>query len=214
MVRRWAPGALILLATALVQQLMPVLAAEEFVQSRPVRMNDAEFSVATPDQLVAGKPAELELRIKNLTQKKLIFPVFDSIKLELNDSKGMPIGVSGARRASKPLPAMSVGPGECKSVIMNASVAKDADGVRLTVEDGTGFAFVSRVLKPGAIRLNLSYTSKPRTKSGSADAQSWVGEAATEDIEIKLSDGSAPAPPAVLPGSGDDASLQQLPGLP
>jgi hypothetical protein len=177
------------------------LAEEAFVQSRPVKMGDAEFSIAAPELLTAGTPAEMELRIQNQGRAKVSFPMLGTTKLEFTDAKGMSIGATGARRSSKSVPALVLNPGETKSAKFVVSVSNETDGVKVSLEDGTGFAYVTRVVKPGIVRMNLTYTNK---NTGTPALKNWVGEAQTEDLEVKVSDGTKPVAPPPVPGASEE----------
>lgn len=199
-------AALIVLFSSLVRPVE----GEELLQSRPMRMNDAEFAIAAPEKWVPDQAVQLELRIKNLSAAKTMFPLVNTMKLELSDSRGMTLGLSNNRQSTKPVAPLILKPGETGSHILKSSVAKDGDAVRLSVDDGTGCTYLSRPIKPANVRLSLTYSNKIQSRS--ADSKAWTGEAITEDLEIKLSDGSTPPPNAVSPDASDAETPSLLPG--
>ncbi|MBY0550383.1 MAG: hypothetical protein K2W95_24100 [Candidatus Obscuribacterales bacterium] len=189
---------------ALMIGLLP-LSAADLCQSRPVKINNAEFVLVASDKFVAGEPAEMELRIKNLSTEKVAFPLFDTVKIELNDKKGMAVSCGGGRRATSMLPPLVVPAGETGVAKFKAYATADSSGVRFNFEDGTGTICVSRAVKPGALRANLTYSNRSTGVKPAVAARIWSGDAATEDVEINLSDGSEAEKPA-LPGSDGSAA--------
>lgn len=184
---------------ALMIGLLP-LSAADLCQSRPVNINNAEFVLVASDKWIPGQPAQLELRIKNLASEKTVFPLFDTVRVELTDSKGMPVSCGGSRRATNMVPPMVVLPGQTGVAKFKASATMDSEGVRFNFEDGTGTVCISPALKPGTLRASLNYSNKS-TAAKSAGGRIWIGDASTEDVEIRLSDGGEEPEKPAVPGS-------------
>lgn len=192
---------------------IPAALAEEVQQqTRALRVNEAEFSVAGPEQLTVEQPARISLKIKNLSTKKTSFAMDGAIKPELSDAKGMPIAFTTTKKASGASPPMVIAPGEQTSLDFITTIDKDPEGLRLNLQDCYSIRFSALLRKPATVRLSFSYVSKGAATKNSPGGKIWLGEATTEDIELKLDDGSKPAP-AGAPSDG--AELTPLsPGTP
>lgn len=167
------------------------LCAAELRQSPPVKMNNAEFVLVAQDEWVAGQPAEMEFRIKNLSQAKLTFPVSDNIKLELSDSKGMAVRCPGGGSKLTEVKPLALNPGETGVVKFKTDVTADGGELRTRFTDERGMTYVSApVSNNSSLRVHAAYSNSK--SAGGAGMKYWTGDALTEDLVFKVSDGSGP----------------------
>jgi len=168
----------------------------EPVESAPKVIDGLEFSVVTQSEW--GNPANIntridqvimQLRIANHRDKPVLFPTFDSFRVNLKSVGGKEVRVTGGRDFTRITPNILLQPGASFSLPINATLnyKRDDKDVKLTVKDGTG-SIDEAMLAAGSYAMSVSVfpTHYEFDRTGKLPAPLWSGKGSTESIGFKL----------------------------
>jgi hypothetical protein len=185
------------------QRLRPFTEPVRIRESKPVRVNDAQFVVAAQAEWTGGRsrrdiPIDVQLRITNLSKNDLVFPKFDTVGVRLTDADGNQIG-SGAGRdhTSFPRPVLlsagvsySLGTEGAARDIGRRTVLdwnENRKASELVYWDETGSWSIFGPLQPGRYKLAFWYAVSPRGPlKTERDSGTWLGKAVTENVTIEV----------------------------
>lgn len=173
----------------------------ELLESKPVRVNGAEFVALAEAEWVAFNPPhgrdpiQVQLRITNRSDKELIFPTFDTFRVIIRTGEGKEILPDGGRditlRGAK---SVLVRPGSSYCLCRSAELRWNADGKSRTFvySDGTGSVFTFGPLKAGKYRLSFRYENAEERAAVQRKAmdghQVWSGKAVTKEVLFEVVD--------------------------
>jgi hypothetical protein len=125
---------------------------------------------------------DIGFRISNPTKKDLVFNLFDTLDLSMQDADGKGLTTLGGRKATSPAPPVHVPAGKSKVVSWGAELEWVAEGkvLRLRGSDGSGGIWYVDDLKAGKYRVDLHYANEEK------DDGSWLGEVQTETVEVEI----------------------------
>jgi RNA polymerase sigma factor (sigma-70 family) len=174
-------------------------------ESKPVRISGAEFTALAPARCVAppagaARDVEFALRIANVSDKREVFNLLETVRLSLTTADGMALKWNydpNAVRAEDGAAVLDAG--RDATVRRKARLEWSGDGktMRLGGTDARGDWWFEG-LRPGKYRLSFTFENDDEGKDQAQPF--WVGKATTEEVEFKILDGSNWSKPVRVDG--------------
>jgi hypothetical protein len=208
-------GVGLLTSRAAAQAAMP--GALRVGESKPITVNDAQFTVVAQTEWQPGKPwsddtramrcivapLDIQLRITNLRKSAVLFPTAHAFGVRLLTVDGKEVTPRAARKAPGVTKAVLIPGGASYSLCRLAELRwnEKTGAADLFYYDGTGSRLVIGPLEPGRYKLVFWYVGAPDKlgKQKSGDTAMWVGEVVTGEVLIAVLDRTARGRPLVEP---------------
>jgi hypothetical protein len=187
--------AVLLLAANLCAVAKPSVMMNE---SPKVVVNGLEFvaRVQAAWEMSSSKtPLELQLAIINHTSKRVLFSLFDTIAIEIEDTSGRPVAVGYSRTWTTWPTPLSIEPRGRSVVDETQAFLINVPPQEFMMIDATSGSFQSEELHPGRylfyFRFGLSKKSVTRWPPKSSElnapgAPVWFGEGATTKVPFRI----------------------------
>jgi hypothetical protein len=170
-------------------------------ESEPVTVKDAEFvAVAQTNWRPGRKPVEpgpmvsriaLQFRIRNRSNKDLIFPTCQTFGIKLSCAAGEEVKATSVRKGDSHTRPILLAGGVSHTLCPHAELRRDQKtGMsELAFFDGSGAESVIGPLAPGRYKLVFWYAApspKKEEKQKDGNPAPWVGEAVTREVLVEL----------------------------
>jgi hypothetical protein len=179
--------------------VIPAFAGSHYTrmsESKPVVENGLEFVAAVEDEWVcfnSGRdPIQVQLFIRNVTDKPLLFQTFDTFGIRIKEKSGKQIQVGGGRDVTLRTKSVIIEPGARYCLSRNAELVWNADGKSRTFiyYDGTGTVVTSGPLTAGGYTLSFycHYEEKTALKNDDAKFSRWTGNVESKEVVFNIMD--------------------------
>jgi hypothetical protein len=169
----------------------------KMVESKPVRIGDLEFVAVTEEEWwVIGCYIDLQLHIKNRGDKDVLFPTFDTFRIELKTLEGVTIPRGGGRDMSINTRPVLVPAHGSYCLCRNARFAPGTKPGTLmfTYSDGTGEWATYSPIVNGAYSLQFflrspvedPQQSPAEDQKGKTGIPTWIGKGATNEVRFRV----------------------------
>ncbi len=168
--KKWSHICLISSVAAAVLFFIPfreaAAACPAYVQqasSRPTLVNGLEFVAVVQTQWCGTSKPEIQLQITNRSNRKILFPTFDTFDLRVKSSDGANILWRGRLQGGDPQPVLLL-PGTRYSLIRCTTLDFDtqSQSYKFTYADGTGSITSNHIpMKKGSYVLSFWFGHKP-----------------------------------------------------
>jgi RNA polymerase sigma factor (sigma-70 family) len=174
------------------------------VESKSVRLNDAEFQAAIEPRPLAPpvsgeRDIDLGFRITNRTTDKALLFGLNRLEAILKSADGTAIKQLGMSKRSAFAAPVMLSPGQSQTVLWRGllgfpNLPKDTDLFELRYTDGTAFGNRFGGLKPGKYRLSFQYEVDEQAANTLASRYGelpkavviWTGKVTTEEVEFEI----------------------------
>ena len=136
--------------------------------SRPTLVNGLEFVAVVETQWCGTSKPEIQLQITNRSNKKILFPTFDTFSLRVKSSDGANVLGGPHRKATRRTQPILLLPGTRYSLIRETSLDFDeqSQSYRFMYKDGTGGCQSNRPpMKKGSYVLSFWFGHNPKINS-------------------------------------------------
>jgi hypothetical protein len=180
---------------------IPAFAGSQYtrmIESKPVVENGLEFVAAVDDEWVCYNPPlgrdpiQVQLFIRNVTDKPLLFSTFDTFGIEIKEQSGKYIHAGGGRNGTLRTKSVIIDPGARYCLFRKAELVWNADGKSRTFiyYDGTGTVATYGPLAAGSYALSFYCRNEEKThpKNDDANFSRWTGNTKTKEVTFKIID--------------------------
>ena len=174
------------------------------LQSKPVRVNGAEFTVRATQQPVvpaagATRDVELGLRIFNAADHPFMLERMDAVTLYLTPPDGKAQAWTYERLRTREVPPVTVDAGKYVVLAYPCRLAWSDDGKTLSLggtDDSAGHWHFDG-LRPGKYQLTVEYDVGERAEGR---PNPWIGKVRTEPVELEILDARNESKPVRVEG--------------
>ena len=162
-------------------------------ESKPVRVDGLEFTALAPARVAAPPPGGktdvgIEMRVVNVSEKRLLLTTFDVIRPRLITPDGKTIEPELSRPDKAPVtPLANLAPGDSWTWRPEARLqwTTDRATLQLTGPDTHGVAgdWSFTTLHPGKYRLVVKYYNRTMEET---EIPNWTGDVRTEPVEFEI----------------------------
>ncbi len=206
--KKWSHICLISSVAAAVLFFIPfreaAAACPAYVQqesSKPTLVNGLEFVAVVETQWCGTYPPVIQLQITNRSQRKILFPTFDTFDLRVKSSDGANVLEKARNQTGNPRTVLLL-PGTRYSLINETTLKIDtqSQSYKFSYPDGTGsITFNRRPMKKGSYVLSFWFGHKPeinsfvdekldaaRTELKLDKSAIWMGSGETAGVSFEL----------------------------
>ena len=181
--------------------VIPAFAGSHYTrmtESKPFVGNGLEFVAAAEDEWVCfnppsgGDPIQVQLFIRNVTDKPLLFSTFDTFRIALKDQSGKDIQIGGERDITLRTKSVIIDPGTRYCLSRKAELVWNQDGKTRSFiyKDGTGHVATFGPLTAGNYTLSFYCRDEEKTapKNNDAKFSRWTGNVETKEVTFRIID--------------------------
>jgi RNA polymerase sigma factor (sigma-70 family) len=189
--------------------------ADEPAPAPATRAGGAEFQLVAEGQVRIpatgdNRPLAIALRIKNVSDKPLVF--YNTVRFTLTTPDGKPLPMQGGRDGKRVAAPLTVAPGKEIMLAQFATLQWLRDGKQLVLhgQDDTGFFWAYEDVAPGRFLLSAEYEI---ADGAAVDAAAWRGKVKVGPVAFALVEpraGLALSAPVRVAGVAFEAAVEPL----